>query len=131
MNTKRCLVLLVEDNPIVRRIAQLHLRRFAIGVHTAVDGVEAVEAAALRSYDLILMDIQLPRLSGIDATRQIRLDEGSTRPRVPIVAVTASAPKAPCLDAGMDDYIEKPADYDRILRRWLPTYFEAEAEHSR
>jgi CheY-like chemotaxis protein len=117
----RCLVLVVEDNPIVRRIAQLHLRRYAIDVHTAIDGIEAVEANHLHNYDLILMDIQMPRMNGIDAVKKIRAEEKSSgRARVPIVAVTAGALTTACIEAGMDDYVDKPADYDRILTNWLP-----------
>ncbi len=117
----RCLVLVVEDNPIVRRIAQLHLRRYAIDVHTAVDGIEAVEANHLHNYDLILMDVQLPRMNGLDACKKIRAEEkiGGKR-RVPIIAVTASVMRSSCIEAGMDDYVDKPADYDRILKTWLP-----------
>ena len=105
----------------MRRIAQLHLRRYAIDVHTAVDGIEAVEANHLHNYDLILMDVQLPRMNGLDATRKIRAEEkiGGQR-RVPIVAVTASPMRSSCIEAGMDDYVDKPADYDRILKAWLP-----------
>jgi CheY-like chemotaxis protein len=121
MTLKRHLVLVVEDNPIVRRIAQLHLRRFAIDVHTAVDGIEAVEAVSLHNYDLVLMDVQLPRLNGLEATKKIRELEKATKKRVPIVAVTASAPKSHCLEAGMDDYMEKPADYERIVKKWIPS----------
>jgi CheY-like chemotaxis protein len=117
----RCLVLVVEDNPIVRRIAQLHLRRYAIDVHTAIDGIEAVEANHLHNYDLILMDIQMPRMNGIDAVKKIRAEEKSSgRTRVPIIAVSAGAQTTACIEAGMDDYVEKPADYDRILTSWLP-----------
>ena len=64
---ERCLVLVVEDNPIVRRVAQLYLRKYSIDVHTAIDGIEAVEAAALNDYDLILMDVQMPRMNGLQA----------------------------------------------------------------
>jgi CheY-like chemotaxis protein len=121
----RCLVLVVEDNPIVRRIAQLHLRRYAIDVHTAIDGIEAVEANHLHNYDLILMDVQLPRMNGLDATKRIRAREKlSGNRRVPIIAVTASAMRSSCIEAGMDDYVDKPADYDRILKAWLPAQIQ-------
>jgi CheY-like chemotaxis protein len=121
----RCLVLVFEDNPIVRRIAQLHLRRYAIDVHTAIDGIEAVEANHLHNYDLILMDVQLPRMNGLDATKRIRAREKlSGNRRVPIIAVTASAMRSSCIEAGMDDYVDKPADYDRILKAWLPAQIQ-------
>jgi CheY-like chemotaxis protein len=122
----RCLILIVEDNPIVRRIAQLHMRRYAIDVHTAVDGIEAVEANHLHNYDLILMDVQLPRMNGLEAARTIREEEKKAgKKRVPIIAVAASTLRSSCIEAGMDDYVDKPADYDRIVRTWLPNRLES------
>lgn len=89
----------------------------------AVDGIEAVDMAAATAYDLILMDVQMPRMDGLDATRRLRAIPG--RVLVPIIAMTANAfadDRARCLAAGMDDFIAKPVDpeilYATILR-WL------------
>jgi len=91
------------------------------------DGLEAVEHAAATRFDLILMDCQLPKLDGYQATGQIRRHEkASGSSRVPIIALTANAIRGDrerCLEAGMDDYLSKPFRLDELqemLRRWLP-----------
>jgi CheY-like chemotaxis protein len=81
-------------------------------VEVAADGLQAVEAARRGGFDLILMDMQMPVLDGLEATRRIRADEQSqSRSRVTIIAMTANAreeDRQVCLDAGMDDFISKP-----------------------
>jgi len=116
-------VLLVDDEPINREITQLLLEETGLITETAEDGQFAVECFPLQSYDLILMDMQMPRLGGLDATRQIRqLPNGE---RVRIIAMTANAFAADrenCLAAGMDDFIAKPIDPDLLfvtLLKWL------------
>lgn len=116
-------ILLVEDDPVNREIGQSILGEIGAVVEVAEDGVEAVERLRDRAFDLILMDMQMPRLDGVDATRQIRqLPHGG---RVPILAMTANAfadDRARCLDAGMDDVVVKPVDPEwlfRILLMWL------------
>lgn len=103
-------VLLVEDNPINQRVAMRMLERLGIEADLARDGQEAVAAAAKAPYDCILMDIQMPGIDGLEATRRIREDRSAIhRPR--IVAMTATATsedQARCLAAGMDAYIPKP-----------------------
>jgi two-component system sensor histidine kinase/response regulator len=118
-------VLLVEDNPINQRVAQRFLERLGCTVDVAGDGLQGVEASRRASYDIILMDMQMPVMDGLDATRRIREQELPGR-RVPIVALTANAMMAQlelCLDAGMDDYLTKPLDIARlqhVLDRFLP-----------
>jgi CheY-like chemotaxis protein len=116
-------LLLVEDNPINREVAQELLHGVGLVVETAEDGVRAVELATTRPYDLILMDVQMPDMDGLAATRMIR---ERARRRTAIVAMTANAfgeDRRSCLDAGMDDHVAKPIDPEMLfstLLRWLP-----------
>ena len=114
-------VLVVDDNAVIRKIAIMNLRRFGIEAEVAVNGREAVEKVANKKYDLILMDVAMPELNGLRATELIRIDEADGE-RTPIVGVTASETRDRCMAAGMDDYIIKPPDYERILRKWIPEY---------
>ena len=116
-------VLLAEDEPINCEIATAMLDDVGLLVETAKDGVQAVELARQHHYDLILMDMQMPNMDGLDATRQIRtLASGQN---VPIVAMTANVfaeDKARCFAAGMDDFISKPIDPDNfyaLVLKWL------------
>ncbi len=117
------LVLLVEDNALNRQVAGEFLTRAGIRVDTANDGRKAVEAVVRGRYDLILMDIQMPELDGLEATRRIRcLPENGD---VPIVAMTAHAiegNRERCIEAGMNDYVTKPVDPDELMKtlsRWI------------
>jgi signal transduction histidine kinase/ligand-binding sensor domain-containing protein/CheY-like chemotaxis protein len=106
-------ILLAEDNPVNQRVALAALRRAGHDVTVVDDGQAAVEYLATTYVDIVLMDVQMPRMSGFDATAAIRARErarGTTRP-VPIVAMTAHSLQGDaerCFDAGMDGYISKP-----------------------
>jgi signal transduction histidine kinase/CheY-like chemotaxis protein/ligand-binding sensor domain-containing protein/HPt (histidine-containing phosphotransfer) domain-containing protein len=109
-------VLLVEDNVINQRVAQRFLERLGCAVDVAADGEQAVRAFRGTTYDLILMDMQMPVMDGLAATQNIRALEGG-RKRTPIVALTADAMKGTlerCLAGGMDDYLTKPIDTARL-----------------
>ena len=110
-------VLLAEDNPINALLARTLLARSGCVVDVVQDGEEAVAAAAAAPYDLILLDIRMPRLDGIGAAERIRaLPEPASR--VPLVALTADAnleDKTRALAAGMDEFITKPIDPARLF----------------
>jgi PAS domain S-box-containing protein len=119
-------VLIAEDNPVNLEIAQQYLEREGCRVVTASDGNEAVAAFAESSFDLVLMDVQMPELDGIEATRMIREAEARTgRRRTPVIAATAHAfreDREKCILAGMDDFLSKPftrKDLLPLLDRWL------------
>ncbi len=112
-------ILLVEDEAISRMAVQLMLQRLGHQVATAGDGEAAVAAWARGSFDCVLMDIQMPGMDGVEATRGIRTIEARTgRPRTPILALTAYAldgDRETFLSAGMDDYVSKPVDHDELV----------------
>jgi len=116
-------VLLVEDDPVSREVGLLLLGSLGAQVTLAADGVEAVELATGHRFDLIVMDVHMPRMDGLEATRVLRQRWDL---KLPIVALTASAfaeDRAACLAAGMNDHIPKPARLDDLaaaLAKWGP-----------
>jgi CheY-like chemotaxis protein len=112
----RLRVLVAEDNPVNKTLALSVLQRLGIDAHAVSDGRQAVQAACLQSYDVVLMDVQMPELDGIEATLAIRaLPAGPTRPW--IIAVTANAlpqEQQRCIAAGMDDFVAKPYRPDTL-----------------
>jgi CheY-like chemotaxis protein len=116
-------VLLVEDEPINREIATVLIEDAGLVVSLAEDGLIAVDLVANGVYDLVLMDMQMPRMGGLEATRKIRqLPNGQS---LRIIAMTANAfasDRADCMAAGMDDFLSKPINPDLLfvtLLKWL------------
>jgi PAS domain S-box-containing protein len=117
--TPRLRILLVEDSVVNQRVARALLERLGHSVDLAADGVEAIQWVEREAFDCILMDVQMPCMDGLEATREIRRREQQTGKRVPIVAMTARALKGDrelCLEAGMDDYLSKPVKSDQVSR---------------
>lgn len=118
-------VLLVEDHPINQKLASALLDKLGYEVELAVNGVEGVEAAARSPYALVLMDMQMPEMDGLEATRLIRSGEGPNR-QTPIVALTANAMQSDldaCRAAGMNDVLTKPIDRKLLavcMNHWAP-----------
>jgi CheY-like chemotaxis protein len=116
-------ILLVEDNTINQKLALKLLQKAGHEVQTANNGRLACAAVEAATFDLILMDVQMPEMDGYAATACIRARAGERR--IPIIAMTAHAmtgDRERCLAAGMDDYITKPLDFDELhtlLARWL------------
>lgn len=121
-------VLVADDELLNRVLARTLLEEKKIQVKEACDGIEVLKMVENETFDLILMDIQMPELDGITATSRIRSFEKNTDRHTPILALTAHAlesDKQKCLDCGMDDYISKPIDMDNlyttIARHLAPT----------
>ncbi len=114
-------ILLVEDNLVNQKIVILSLKKTVKNIDIASDGKEALDKFGSSKYDIILMDIQMPIMDGLTATRKIREIEASTTNTItPIIALTANAlsgDKETCLAAGMNDYISKPFQIETLVRK--------------
>jgi CheY-like chemotaxis protein/signal transduction histidine kinase len=120
LNLEDASVLLVEDNAINQKIVILSLKNKVKNIEVASNGKEALDKFGTAKYDLILMDIQMPVMNGIVATKKIRELESSTNSHTPIIAITANAlsgDKEACLAAGMNEYISKPFQVEILLQK--------------
>lgn len=111
INMRPLRILVAEDNPVNQRLAVKLLEKQGHSIRVAVNGREALAALAEQAFDLILMDVQMPGMDGLEAATAIRLIEQSTNEHIPIIAMTAGAMKGDrerCLEAGMDGYVSKP-----------------------
>jgi len=113
-------ILIAEDSKLYQKLARGMLARRGHRVQVVDNGRRAVEAAHREHFDLILMDVEMPVLDGIGATRHIRRSELQSVRRVPIVAVTSTTDQQSCFEAGMDGFLSKPLDdraLDTVLRQ--------------
>lgn len=121
--SKEVNILLAEDNLINQRVAIAFIKKTGFKIDIASNGKEALLATRNKKYDLVLMDVQMPKMDGLEATREIRKENSAKD--LPIVAMTANAMKGDkekCLDAGMNDYLSKPikpAELYLALETWL------------
>ncbi len=112
-------ILVAEDNPVNQQITRAILEKAGFTVNVASDGAEVLEAIRTAEYDLVIMDVQMPRLDGYHATREIRNLDAEVR-TIPILAMTANAmigDRERCLECGMDDYVSKPVHAAEILSK--------------
>lgn len=112
-------ILLVEDNKLNQRLMESSLKKFGYRIEVANNGLEAVEKYKEKHdhFDLIIMDIMMPVMDGLEATRQIRIFEQNKKLRIPIIALTANtfnADRERCLSYGMDEYIAKPLNMEKL-----------------
>jgi CheY-like chemotaxis protein len=119
-------LLVVEDEPINQEVAKFLLEDLGMDVAVANNGVEAVNLVAVKQFALVLMDMQMPEMDGLEATRQHQASCPDCAEAVPILAMTANAFAedriARCLEAGMNDFITKPFDPEKfysLLLTWL------------
>ncbi len=113
-------ILLAEDNAVNQKMAVLILEKYNHKVTVAGNGYEVLSALEKNSFDIILMDVQMPEMDGFEATASIRKKEKKSKTHTPIIAMTAHAMKGDrerCLQAGMDDYISKPLNSNLLLKK--------------
>jgi two-component system sensor histidine kinase/response regulator len=120
---KKPLILIVEDDPVLRDMTQRQLAALGFDSCAVSTGEEAIEKATDEEIGLILMDIGLPGIDGSHATELIREKESEAhRKRVPVIALTAHPDRLKCMQAGMDDFMQKPAllgDIKKMVDKWL------------
>jgi len=130
----RVRILVAEDNVVNQRVTARQLEKLGFRCELAADGQEAIHALSSMRFDLVLMDCQMPRLDGFQATRIVREQELVSGEHIPIIALTANAMQGDrdrCLAAGMDDYLAKPVDVAQlvvVLDRWLAKGEDGEPE---
>jgi CheY-like chemotaxis protein len=128
-------VLLAEDNPVNQLFVQRLLEKRGHSVVVASTGLEALDILQRENVDVVLMDIQMPEMDGLEATKAIRSRESDGRPRMPVIALTAHAMKGDrekCLAAGMDAHLSKPirpAELDEVLEKYMARRTESAKAH--
>jgi two-component system, sensor histidine kinase and response regulator len=123
---RRARILMAEDSALIRRVAGFQLAELEYAVDIVENGMQAVAAVAGGAYELVLMDMRMPEMDGLAATRAIRIAERTTGLHVVVIALTANVlegDREACVEAGMDDFLAKPLNLDALgaaLERWLP-----------
>lgn len=117
-------ILVVDDSEVGRNLLLGQLAFLHLDAESAESGAQAVQLAATGRFDLILMDIFMPEIDGLEATSRIRALQRRGVRACPIIAVTGGADKHTCITGGLDDFVNKPIlldDLKRVLARWLPS----------
>ncbi|MEI6064743.1 MAG: response regulator, partial [Pseudanabaena sp. ELA748] len=109
-------ILLVEDNPMNQKLIYLIMQKFGYNIDIANNGLEAIKFLETQTYDMLFMDIQMPEMDGLTATKWIRQNLEIQPHIVAITAGSSGTDRKICLDAGMNDYISKPVDVQEIIR---------------
>ena len=111
-------ILVAEDTPFNQKFIQRLLDRWNHRITIVGNGRDALEILKKQSFDVVLMDVQMPQLNGLETTKAIRIEEQQTQNHIPVIAMTAHAIKGDrerCLEAGMDEYVSKPIDSDKLF----------------
>lgn len=113
---KKLNILLAEDDEMIEKITTFYLRRNGHEIDVAKNGFEAVDMFRDKIYDLVLMDIQMPEMDGLQAVKEIRKIEATylKNGHTTIIAITTNPDKAECLQAGVDGYAQKPFSFDEL-----------------
>lgn len=122
---KDLLVLVVDDNRVIRELVTRQLAKLGVRSETAVDGRDAITKLHDATYDIVLMDVQMPEMDGIAATQEIRRKEEALQKHTTIIALTGHGSRVECIEAGMDDYIAKPMNIATLrstLQKWAPNF---------
>lgn len=119
MNYDSCRILLVDDNPLNQKLLRLTLARYGFNIELADNGEQAIELYLNNKYDLVLMDVMMPGMDGIETTQRIREIEVESGNRTFIFSLSANtmdSDRKRCLESGMDEYLVKPFNVDDFLR---------------
>ena len=121
----RHVVLIVDDNRMIREMVARQLIKLGVDSEIAINGIDAIEKLSRRDYHVVLMDVQMPQMDGMAATKEIRRSEEGSPKRTIIIALTGHGSRADCLATGMDDFIAKPMNLSTVraaLEKWIPNF---------
>src|SRR5271155_3643783 len=121
-NESRAPILVVDDNATMRKLVTAQLEKLGFASETANNGIEALDKLVGSTYKIVLMDVQMPEMDGIEATKRIRERDTQGGTHTTIVALTGHCSRTDCLAAGMDDYVAKPmniATLKKIVEKWV------------